>query len=217
MIKTLTFTLFVIAINISVFGQYPSNLKTGLFNSLEDLMNNNPKFEGRLNVTQRSENDIQLWGGNDYKVNTDTLNIKKSIIKNCFAVFDGNSLYINGKYINDYRPFCKVENNGRFLIVKAGVPSLSKRNSVGYKSSMAKIDYSPVGGAIGGAATGAQLAMIRLIYILDCKSGGVKILTKEYINALLTDYPDLKTEFESKRENDNQIVLLEFLNRINKK
>ena len=96
MIKTLTFTLFVIAINISVFGQYPSNLKTGLFNSLEDLMNNNPKFEGKLNVTQRTETDIQLWGGNDYKVNTDTLNIKKSIIKNCFAVFDGNSLYING-------------------------------------------------------------------------------------------------------------------------
>jgi hypothetical protein len=215
--RILTLTVLVIAINISIFCQYPTDLKTGLYNNLEDLLNNNPKYEGKLNVKHRTITDIQLWGGNDYKVNTDTLIINKSIIKICFAVFDGDSLYINGKYINGSNPFCKVENNGRFLVIKAGIPSMSKRKSVGYKSSMAQIDYTPVGGFRGGAATGAQLAMIRLNYILDCKSGDTKILTKDYLNTLLKDYPDLKSEFESSKEIESQIVLLEFLNKINEK
>ena len=217
MTRILTLSALVISINISIFCQYPTDLKTGLYNNVEDLLNNNPKYEGKLDVKHRAITDIQLWGGNDYKVKIDTLNINKSLINKCFAVFDGDSLYINGKYINGSKPFCKVENNGRYLVLKGGIPSMSKRKSVGYKNSMAQIDYVPVGGFVGGAATGAQLAMIRLNYILDCKNGRSKILTKDYISTLLMDYPDLKSEFESEKETENQTVLLEYLNKINEK
>jgi hypothetical protein len=210
-------TLLFTTITISLSGQYPADLKIGLYNSLKDILDNNPQSEYKLKVRHRSITDIQMFGGNDYKISTDTLNVKKSIIKKSFAVFDGDSLYINGKYINGSNPFCKVENNKRFLVIKAGIPSMSKKESVGYKNSMTKIDYVPIGGAIGGAATGAQLAMIRLNYILDCKNGDLKILTKDYINTLLKDYPDLKSEFESSKGTDNQTVLLEYLNKINEK
>jgi len=158
-----------------------------------------------------------MFGGNDYKILTDTLKIKKSIIMKSFAVFDGDTLFINGMYVNGYKSFCKVENNKRFLAIKAGIPGISKRKAVGYKNSMARIDYTPFGGAIGGAANGAQLAMIRLNYILDCKNGEVKILTRDYINTLLIDHPDLKSEFDSSKETENQTVLLEYLSKINAK
>jgi len=82
---------------------------------------------------------------------------------------------------------------------------------------MAKIDYIPIGGAIGGAIAGAELAMIRLYYILDCETGVVKILSKKYLTTLLEDYADLKFQFESEKETKNQEVLLKYINKINEK
>ena len=217
MIKIFNFVLLILTINASIFGQYPSNLKTGVYNNLEDLLNNNPKYKGKLIVKHRTVTDIQLWGGNDYKVKTDTLNIKKSIINNCYAIFDGDTLFINGKSIDGSRPFCKVENNGRFLIISAGIPSMAKKKSVGYKNNMTQINRVPIGGAIGGAATGAQLAMIRFYYILDCKSGDLKILSKDFLNKILVDYPDLKSEFEADSNKDNPNELLKYIKKLNDK
>ncbi len=217
MIKIFNLALLVLTINISIFGQYPSDLKTGLYNSLDDILNNKPKYEGKLIVRHRTITDIQLWGGNDYKVKTDTLDIKKSLVNKCFAIFDGDTLFINGKYINGSKPYCKVENNGRFLIVSAGIPSMAKKKSVGYKNSMTQIDAVPIGGAIGGAATGAQLAMIRFYYILDCKSGDLKILSKDFLNKILIDYPGLKSEFEADTKNDNPKELLKYIKKLNDK
>ena len=205
MIKIFNFVLLILTINASIFGQYPSNLKTGVYNNLEDLLNNNPKYKGKLIVKHRTVTDIQLWGGNDYKVKTDTLNIKKSIINKSFATIDGS------------RPFCKVENNGRFLIISAGIPSMAKKKSVGYKNNMTQINRVPIGGAIGGAVTGAQLAMIRFYYILDCKSGDLKILSKDFLNKILVDYPDLKSEFEADSNKDNPNELLKYIKKLNDK
>jgi len=205
----------VIIFTTSLFGQYPIDLKSGLYNSLEDIIKNNPQFECKFNVKHRTTLDIQMWGGNDYKVSSDTTNVINSAINKCFAVFNGDTLFINGKHINGSLPFCKVENNGRFLIIKAGIPNMAKRKSVGYKSNMTHIDYVPIGGAIGGAATGAQLAMIRFYYILDCKNGGVKILSKDYLNSLLSDFPNLKAEFESDKKTSNQTELLKYIKRMN--
>lgn len=217
MIKIFNLALLLLTINTSIFGQYPSDLKTGLYNSLEDLLKNKPINEGKLIVSRRSITDIQLWGGNDYKVNTDTLDIKKSLVNKCFAIFDGDTLFINGKHINGSKPYCKVENNGRFLIVSAGIPNMAKKKSVGFKNNMTQIDFVPIGGAIGGAATGAQLAMIRFYYILDCKNGDLKILSKDFLNKLLIDYPDLKSEFEAYCKNDNQKELIKYIKKLNDK
>jgi hypothetical protein len=217
MIKIFNFALLILTVNVSIFGQYPSDLKTGVYNNLEDLLNNNPKYERKFIVKHRTMTDIQLWGGNDYKVKTDTLNIKKSIINNCFAIFDGDSLFINGKSINGSKPYCKVENNGRFLIILAGIPSMAKKKSVGYKNNMTQINRVPIGGAIGGAATGAQLAMIRFYYILDCKSGDLKILSKDLLSNILIDYPDFKSEFEADNMNDNPNELLKYIKKLNDK
>jgi hypothetical protein len=217
MIKIFNLALLLLITHTSIFGQYPSDLKTGLYNSLEDLLNNNPIKEGKLIVSHRTITDIQLWGGNDYKVNTDTLDIKKSLVNECFAIFDGDTLFVNGIHINGSKPYCKVENNGRFLIISAGIPSMAKKKSVGYKNSMTQIDAVPIGGAIGGAATGAQLAMIRFYYILDCKNGDLKILSKDFLNKLLINYPDLKSEFEADNKNDNPKEMLKYIGKLNNK
>lgn len=209
--------LLVTTINTSISGQYPTDLKTGLYNNLEDLLNNNPAYESKLNVEHRTYSDIKLLGGNDYKVDIYTTNIKKSIIKKSFAIFDGDRLFINGKHINGYLPYCKVENNynNRFLIIKAGIPRLLMKNSVGYEASESYINRALMGGAINGALTGAKLATDRLYYILDCNSGDVKILSIDYLYKILADFPALKTVFDDDYKNDNQEEMLKYIEMLN--
>ena len=54
MIRIFNLVLFVLTINTSIFGQYPTDLKTGLYSSLEDLQSNNPKYVGKLIVKHRT-------------------------------------------------------------------------------------------------------------------------------------------------------------------
>ena len=202
----------------SAFGQLPSSLKTGSYKSLDDLLNNNPQYECNFQVSQRSKFDIQMVAGNDFKVISDSKQIKKSEINSkTFAVFDGKNLYLNGNYINGYKHYCLVENNQRYLILKAGVPKISKRKELGYSNSMIQVGSNPIGGFVGGAATGAELAMVRLYYIVDCRTGIVKILSKDYLTSLLKDYSELESQFNLEEDSNNQTVLLDYLNRINEK
>ena len=159
-----------------------------------------------------------MVAGNDFKVVSDSKQIKKSDINSkTFAIFDGKNLYLNGNYINGYKHYCLVENNQRYLILKAGLPKLSKRKGLGYDNSMAQTGYNPIGGAIGGAMTGAELAMVRLHYIVDCRTGIVKILSKDYLTSLLKDYPELASQFELEKDVKNQTVLIDYINQINEK
>jgi hypothetical protein len=202
----------------SLFGQLPSNPKIGSYKSLNDLINNTPQYQINFKISQRSEFDIQMVAGNDFNVISDSGQVKKSLINSMtFAVFDGKNLYFNGNFINGYKHYCLVENNQRLLFLKAGIPGLFKRKELGYDNSMIQSDFSPIGGAIGGAATGAQLAMVRLYYIVDCKTSIIKILSKDYLIDLLKDYPDLKAEFDLEKDTKNQMVLLKYIKKINEK
>ena len=202
----------------SVFGQLPTNLKIGAYKNLDDLLNNAPQYNNNFIISQRSEFDIKMVAGNDFKVISDSGQVKKSNINSkTFAVFDGKSLYLNGKNINGYKHYCLVENNQRFLLLKAGIPGLFKRKELGYENIMAQIDFVPIGGAVGGAMTGAQLAMVRLYYVVDCKTGVVKILSKDYLINLLKDYPDMKAEFDKEEDTKNQTVLLKYIKKLNEK
>ena len=202
------------AVFCSANGQLPSNLKIGSYKDFNDLLNNSPQNECNFQISQRSEFDIKMVAGNDFKVISDK---KSAINSKTFAVFDGKNLYLNGIYINGYKHYCLVENHQRYLTLQAGIPKLSKRKGVGYENSMAQISYNPIGGAIGGAMTGAELAMVRLHYIVDCKTGIVKILSKDYLSNLLNDYPKLKSQFDLEKDAKNQTVLLDYINQINEK
>jgi len=203
----------------SVYGQLPSNLKVGSYKSFDDLLNNIPQYECNFQISQRSEVDIKMVAGNDFSVISDSGQIKKSVINsNTFAVFDGENLYLNGKHINGRKHYCLVENNQRYLILKAGIPTSSKSWELGYDDRMIQTisGISVVaGGAIGGAISGAQLAMVRFYYIVDSKTGNVKILSKDYLTSLLKNYPDLKSHFESEKDTENQVVLLKYIKKIN--
>jgi len=169
MYKTLTIFFFALFIT-SAFGQYSNSLKVGLYSSLNDLLTNSPKFECLLNVKQRSEQDIKMVAGNDYKVESENDSVRSKIIKKAFAVFNGENLYINGIYINGCKHFCLVENNGRILLLKASIPRLFKRKALGFTTEMIGSDFSLYGGAIGGAIQGAQNAMLRFYYCFDLLS-----------------------------------------------
>lgn len=202
----------------SAYGQIPSDLKIGSYKNLNDLLNNNPQLEYKFTITQRTEFAIKMAAGNDFKVTSDSGKVSGDVINSkTFAVFDGKNLYLNGNHINGYKHYCLVENNQRLLILKAGIPSFSKSKKVGYDKSMINTEFSPLGGALGGAISGAELAMIRLYYIVDCKKNTIKILSRIYLLKLLSDYPDLRREFDTEYDLDNSEVLLNYIRKINEK
>jgi len=209
--------LILTSIVCSVYAQYPANIKKGAYADLTQLLKNTPTNECLFKFEKRTDFDIKMVGGNDYKVSTDNDTITRSFInKKSFAIYDGNSLYINGQFVNGRKYYCKVENNKRFLVLKAGIPTMSKYKTLGYNSDMTYAAY-PQMGVVGGAIGGAQLAMIRFSYIIDCKEGTIKVLCKDYVNNLIQNNVDLKKAFDSENEKDkdNQLVLIKYIEKLN--
>ena len=212
----------IIAFSFSLcmlYGQLPANLEMGSYKNLYDLLNNVPLYQFSFTVSKRTEFNIKMGGGNDYKVDSSFEQMQSAIYSKIFAVFDGENLYINGKHINGGQHYCLVENNQRYLILKAGIPGgLSRRKNLGYDDSMIQTDNIALGiTTIGAAVRAAQLAVIRLYYIVDCKTGIIKILSKDYLISLLDDYPEIKEQFDLEKDNANLTVLLEYVKKINEK
>lgn len=219
----------------SVYGQFPSDLKAGAYKNLNDLLSNNPKYECKFTITQRSDFAIKTQLGNDFKIVADSDKVHEdTIITKIFAVYDGTNLYLNGIYINGRNHFCLVENSyKRLLVLKSGIPDLLKEKEVGYDKRMVRknaavldgvmgvliggVVVGAICGAVGGAVSEIELPLARFYYVFDCKSNTAKILTIPCLLNLLKDYPDLYEEFDAEYDLDNQRLLLNYIRLINEK
>jgi hypothetical protein len=209
--------LYTILFNAQLcFGQYPSDLQNGAYTDITQIMNNSPVNEFSFDIKKRSITNIQLVGGNDYKVTSNNSNISQFYIDSkVLAIYDGDTLFVNGSFVNGYKHYCKIENNGRYLILKAGIPTLAKRKKQGFKMAMTNYSYIPLGGAIGGAANGAQLAMIRLYYILDSQNGSIRLLTENYLDEIIPEDTNLRKDLNAEKDILNQNVLIKYIQKLN--
>jgi hypothetical protein len=190
-------------LTLSAFCQtkYPK----GGYMSFDELKAKSPSLSNEIEVIKRTNTDIAMNGGNDYKLVSNDKTISGKILKkDCIAYSDGQDLFINGFQYGLPFWYAKIISEGKFLVMKAGtfIPA-NEINSLGYAY-----------GAIGGAVQGAKQASLRLIYVIDKDFYSTNV-NKEYMQYLLTETPEILQEYNSENEPSNDEVILKYLKRIN--
>jgi hypothetical protein len=173
----------------------------GIYTDLDGLRNRYPTLESRLQVTRRSQGDIMMVGGNDYKLEglTDSIG-KKDIQKHVYAYVHGDSIFLNGS-LHELPPhFCLCLTHGPFLVFKAGPAT----------------DAGAAAGVMFGAIGGAISATSRYLYVLSLRTGNVRLLTPEYVSNRLTENPQLLEQYNAERRPGSEETMIRYMDLFNR-
>ena len=205
--KKITFLLMTLLISfyVSSQGLYPE----GCYMNYEELKSKTPSKNYELTIEKRTNSDIKMNGGNDYKLISPDKSIKRKVLKKeILAYSDGDSLFINCLPYKLQTWYAKIISDGQYFVFIAGIPMDKTMQSKEMQAGMAF-------GAVGGAFAGASLAMKRYLYVLEKESNEVKMIDSEIMIELLSEYPDLLEKYNSdsrKMEIPTQIEYLILLN-----
>lgn len=222
MLKSL-FTIYLISCIFTLTNaQNFENLKVGGYKYAFEFKNNTPSINNQFLIEERTLEEKINSGGNDYKI----LSIENKvplgeIKKEFFGIFDGENFYINAFPYTGYDWYAKAETVGKFIYFK-GVPPLNKKvqEKIGFKKTSYTFAFAMLGGAIGGGIANiieeTENAKERIPILLNVESGEAIYLTKDRLYTLISNYPDLKQEYFAAYE-DNEEVIIKFINKLNKK
>ena len=198
MIKA-TFLLSIL-ISISVFGQqnlYPK----GAYLTFAELKNKAPSIPFTFKITKRSNLDIKMVGGNDYKIMTITAKGKKRAIKDdVFAISNGDTLFLNCEVQKLQSWYSIANQKDSFLLFKAGICQDI--------FSELSTDASLYG--VLGPIGSAHAATIRYLYILNMRTGKVEILTEKYLKKILKSKADILKNYEAEKDRNSDEILLKY-------
>jgi hypothetical protein len=213
-------TFFLVGLILSLTSHAQTEIKKeGGYLNFDSFRNNLPEFVGSIEVAKRSDFDIKMVAGNGYKISSPDKKINAKIKHDIWGVYMKDTLFVNGKFVNGRNHYCKVENKGNYLYLMGEIPNVPFSDKYKFKKSM--IENYPVsmgyGGAIGGAVTGAQLAMIKVFYLFDTNSGKIELLTRDNLLLILSTDSGLMEQLKKCEPNYNTDFLIKFLNQINQK
>ena len=203
LIISLLFTTFA-----SSFGQQ-QNYPKGAYMSFDEIVNKAPSQQYDFDVERRTDGDIKMVGGNDYKINSADKSIKKKFIKKeMWAYSNGDTLYINCFQYKVQPWYASVISDGKYLVIRGGLSQLSDEQ----KKQMAMASYF---GAIGGALAGAKMAMMRFLYIIDKSTNEISTVTPELLENLLADYEEQLAQYSNEEAKDSEETMLRYLKLLN--
>lgn len=208
----LNLIIFLLLVTFSFsFGQQ-HNYPKGAYLSFDEIINKSPSEQYDLEIIARTNGDIKMVGGNDYKIESADKTIKKKVLKkDIWAYSNGDTLYINCFHYKVQPWYAKVISDGDFLVIRAGL----SQNSEEQKEQMA-MGYSF--GAIGGAFAGAKMAMLRFLYVIDKSTNEIFSVTSELLSKqLLADDDKLLQQFEEEADKESEQVLLKYVKLLNEK
>ncbi len=199
--------LFVSAVMYFANGQeYPQ----GVYMSLNDIKEKKPSQNLVLKVNKRTKKDIQFWGGNDYKLDSDDKKIKSSFLKkDIWAYSDGDALYLNCAQFDAQPWYTKLISDGRWMIFKAGI--LSKGDALVKQKAKAK----DMGIEFNNNVGGADAAMLRFLYVLDKESGKVIAVDVLSMQELLSANQELLNNFNDDPNQMDELVQIRYLELLN--
>ena len=203
-------TLFIIIVFISSYATSQGLYPKGCYMSFKEIITKNPSKQYDLEIKKRTNSDIKMNGGNDYKLISHNHSTKKKTLKKeILAYSTGDTLFINCLPYKLQTWYSKIISDGKYFVFIAGIPMDRVMQRKEMKNGMAF-------GAIGGAFAGASLAMKRYLYVLDEETNKVTIIDQEVMNHLLEEYPDLREKFDSdslKNKNSTEMDYLKLLNK----
>lgn len=157
---TIAILFTLIAQQLSAQTQLPK----GVYMSFEEIKNGAPSADFNLTVEERSQGDIIMIGGNDFKLISEDKLVKKKVIKKEIVGYsDGNNFFINCFPLK-----CQM------FYAKATDISSGKLNFEAAASTSKAVMTNTLGGGIAGAAGATK----RYNYELDLNTGEVSALGK---------------------------------------
>lgn len=196
-IKILTF-IFVLFTNVCL--AQINKFQNGVYMNLEQFQKQKPEFNIDLNVIKRSSNDIFMFGGNDYIIESGKDSLSKGYIMNSlFAYIKNDSIFLNCNQYNLHSWYSLCLTKGNFIAFKACVkndPTISE----------------PV---IEKGIEAGVYAMHRYLHVMSLRTGNVRVLTKEYLIERLKEFPDLLERYKGENKQESEEILLKYVNSLN--
>lgn len=178
--------IFLFSIEAMSQNRYPQ----GLYMSFDEIRQHQPSVLCSLQVVRRSNFDISMNGGNDYKIESDDKAYKKSIKKKAWAYSDGDTLYINCLKFKAQPWYAKVDGYGKYLLFYGGI---STQVNEYFKTSLASFMF----GIVGGAIASASAAHLRYYYAVDTDTGKMNLITLQFLDKVLSARDaSIYTEFQ---------------------
>lgn len=208
----LTLIICIAFTNTFIFGQN-DNYPKGVYATFDEVKQKVPSLPIELEIKRRTTGDIKMYGGNDYKLYKSDKSIKKRTIKKEYCAYsNGDSLFINCIHYKIQPWYTPVLSDGVFLVIRGGismVPKIQKEQL----NNQDQLGY--MFGAVGGAIQGAQLAMLRFIYVIHKDSNNITTVSIKYLKELLLKTPELLEQYEDEKEQASQEVFIKYLKLIN--
>lgn len=204
---TLIITILLIGFYATSQGLYPK----GWYMSFEEIKTKSPSKNYELEIEKRTNSDIKMNGGNDYKLISPDKTVKRKVLKKeIFAFSTGDSLYINCLPYKLQSWYSNIISDGEYFVFTAGIPMDETMQSKEMQAGMAF-------GAVGGAFAGASLAMRRFLYILNLETNNVEMVDVEVMNKALKDYPELLDQYNSESKKSEVLTQIDYLKLLNEK
>jgi hypothetical protein len=171
--KIRTAIILVILSNFGFHLQAQTKYPAGVYMSLVELTEKKPSQHFSVKIEKRTQSDIAMIGGNDYKVISNDKNIKRKILKKIvWAVSDSSGFYLNCIHHKNQIGYAKViEEKDTLLTFKAAIPNKEATKMTSTAGFL--------GGAVGGAVAGSKIAKMRYTYQLNTITGIVTLLDKD--------------------------------------
>lgn len=192
-------SVFVIQISCSQGTNYPK----GAYKTSIEFKNKEPSILFEFNIEKKTNSEIVMYGGADYKVTSiNDLVKKKTIKKEIFAISTGDTLYLNCYLQQAQKGYAKVISEGEYIVFIGPV----NNGDVAAMSSQGSSS-----GAIGGAIAGAEIAGMRDLYVLDALQSMARPLNRVLLRKILKPYPDLLQLYENEDDMNSHEVMLKYL------
>ncbi len=194
--KEILFILLLGIITFSLKAQY--KYPKGIYLSFDELKSMQSSAVLDVYIEERTQEDIVMVGGNDYKLTSNNKSVKNSYLrKDVFAYSDGDNLFLNGLRLRLFSGYIKVLNDGDKYFV--------------FRASVSQDGYNNMYGGIGGAAQATQ----RYLYVYDKSTGIVTPITTETLKNLLEDNVTFLEEYLSERNKETEEIQLKYLIMLN--
>ena len=209
MTKRLIVASLFYSINIVCYSQ-TNHFPRGTYMSFEEITNKNPSKQLNLEIIKRTAFDIQMNGGNDYKLESNNDSVSKKIRKKEIWGYSlGDTLYLNCFKFSMQTWYAPIISTGKYLIVKAGLSNYAGEQKKQLK--IANSGWAAMGGGIGGA----KLATLRFLYAIDNNTQEAITVSLETMQVLLKDRNDLLTKYNSEEKKDDETVYIKYLKLLN--
>ena len=174
----------------------------GFYLSLEKLQQNLPTPVADVHARKRTNGDIEMNGGNDYRLESSVDSLSKKYLKSkVFAFAHNDSLFLNGAPFKVQKWYALALTHGPFIVFRGG---MSNDQATG---------YAIMGGAIGGAIAAKK----RYLYVLSLRTGHLRSFTTAYLQARLKETDTkLLAQYMAESNPESEDTLIDYTERLNK-